>query len=249
MILIRLAHAAVMPTPADLIRKLEKTHPGSEATPAQTATESSAPLTSSVQASSIKPAAQEPAESTTLDSQESKESPDPEPEPVPSAASEVLNIESQEEQQSAQPERPPSPQSLRELVRLFEDQGELLLAATIKLKMRPIKFDDGHFEFDADGSLENGFPEKIARLLWDWTGIKWIIARGDGASGPTLDEQDAAKRQEQIDAISSHPLVEKVLTTFPGAKVEAVEDITPPDAIEIDDEDDDSHTGGVVDHA
>jgi DNA polymerase-3 subunit gamma/tau len=249
MILIRLAHAAVMPTPADLVRKLEKTPPGSEAPPAQTATESSAQPASSAQASSTQPVAQEPAEDAVPDSQESNESPDPEPEPVPSVAPEAPNIETPEAQQSAKPERSPSPQSLRELVRLFEDQNELLLAATIKLKMRPIKFDDGHFEFNADDDLEDGFSEKIARLLWDWTGVKWIVARGDGASAPTLDEQEAAKRQEQIDAISSHPLVEEVLTAFPGAKVEAVEDITPPDTIETDDEDDNSQTGGVVDHA
>jgi DNA polymerase-3 subunit gamma/tau len=140
-------------------------------------------------------------------------------------------------------------------VRLFEDQDEMILASTIKLKMRPVRFDDGHFEFEANGKLDDAVAGKMARLLREWTGIKWIITKGDGPAGPTLNEQDAARLQKQIDAVSSHPLVEEVLTAFPGAKVAAVEDMAllgatgPGDDDADDDADDDGRDEGVADHA
>ena len=132
-----------------------------------------------------------------------------------------------------------SPQSLRALTRLFEDRGELLLASTIKLKMRPVKFEDGCFEYQAKGHLEPNVTEKIARLLYDWTGLKWIIAESEGEAGHTLEEQDAMKLQAEIDEISTNPLVAEVLAQFPGAKVEVIEDITAPELTSSDDDQDD----------
>ena len=224
MVLIRLAHAAMMPTPADLVRKLEKSPPGSIATPVYTATASAAP---SAQASA-QPSAQTMPESAPESVPEIAK-PDPEPEPAQLAESEAPLIE----KEASSP-----PTDLRALVRLFEDKGELLLAATIKLKMRPVKFEDGRFDYQAKGELEPSVTEKIARLLYDWTGIKWIVAHADGEAGHTLEEQDAMKLQAEIDVISENPLVAEVLAQFPGAKVEVIEDITAPDMTTSDDETD-----------
>ena len=241
MILIRLAHAAMMPTPADLVRKLEKTPPGSVATPVYTATASAAPSASSASGQAT-PSEQASTPVPQPASPEEKESPDPEPEPAVLAeapqplASEPVTSQPFENQLT------PSPESLRALARLFEDQGELLLAATIKLKMRPVKFEDGLFEYQAKGELEPSVTEKIARLLHDWTGIKWIISESTGEAGNTLEEQDAMKLQSEIDAISTNPLVAEVLAQFPGAKVETIEDITAPEMTSVEDDENPNQT-------
>ncbi len=243
MLLIRLAHAAVLPTPADLVRKLEKTPSAAIAAPVYAASASSAQMPPAPIGAPAAPSA-EPASGP-------KSSVEVDPEPEPSG------IQYDDASVLAEPTSPPplppistpistpksspmsspvvteekklSPQSLRQMVRLFEDQGELLLASTIKLKMRPVRFDDGQFDFQPNGTLEPSVTEKMARLLYDWTGIKWIIAEAEGEAGPTLDAQDAAKLQAQIDVISANPLVAEVLTTFPGAKVAEIEDITNPE--------------------
>ena len=177
MIIIRLAHASTLPTPADLVKKLEKTTPDSNpATP---------------------------------------DTPPPQPQP--------------QNQQTQQKQEMHSPQSLRQLVRLFEDQGELLLAATIKLKIKPVKFQDGQLDYQIKGNLEANVIEKITRLLHQWTGIKWILNEAQGNAEPTLDEQDAAKIQKQIDDVSTHPIVSQVLTAFPGAKVQTIENMETPE--------------------
>ena len=241
MILIRLAHAAMMPTPADLVRKLEKTPPGSVATPVYTATASAAPSASSASGQAT-PSEQASTPAPQPASPEEKESSDPEPEPAVLAeapqplASQPLTSQPFENQLS------PSPESLRALARLFEDQGELLLAATIKLKMRPVKFEDGLFEYQTKGELEPSVTEKIARLLHDWTGIKWIISEKAGEAGHTLEEQDAMKLQSEIDAISTNPLVAEVLAQFPGAKVETIEDITAPEMTSAEDDENPNQT-------
>ena len=249
MILIRLAHAALMPTPADLIRKLEKSSPTSNAAPVYSASASSPPVAAS---------------KTTVDTPESHSSSQsevpstPEAPIIPEPRSD-LNVlaESQKtiEDDNSQHQQAlsHSPQTLRQMARLFEDQGELLLASTIKLKMSPVSFEEGRFEYQSHGTLEPSVTEKIARLLHNWTGIKWIIAESDGNAGLTLQEQEAAQFKEQIDAISQHPLVAEVLTQFPGAKVDAIEDITASDISEPDTEeaDDDNvlSDGGALGHA
>ena len=250
MILIRLAHAAMMPTPADLVRKLEKSPASSIATPVYSGSASSQLVqTSGVM---VEGAANEPSKKSEKPTQEEK-SPEPEPELTAFAMAEPQNAIITQET----PEKTVhSPQSLRQMVRLFEDEGELLLASTIKLKMCPVSFEEGRFEYQPKGLLEPSVTEKIARLLNGWTGIKWIIAETDDVAGLTLDEQDAAKLKKQIDEIRTHPLVAEVLAQFPGAKVDVIEDITTPDALgsqggdnsEVSDAADPS-TGGALDHA
>ena len=240
MVLIRLAYAAMMPTPADLVRKLEKSPPGSISTPVYTATASAVPAaTASSGLANMPESSPAPAsgqdQSSDISRDDQPSSPEPEPEPVGFAEPDQGIAPSS----NAGLDDTASPQSLRALTRLFEDRGELLLASTIKLKMRPVKFEDGCFEYQAKGHLEPNVTEKIARLLYDWTGIKWIIAESQGEAGHTLEEQDAMKLQAEIDEISTNPLVAEVLAQFPGAKVSVIEDITAPELTSSDDDQDD----------
>ena len=171
MVLIRLAHAASMPTPADLVRKLESDPPPP---PPQ------------------KPVSEKSAGQT----------------PAPARSGEA-------------PSEPLSdaPQSLREMAKLFEDRGELLLAATIRNKLRPVVFEVGQFEFAAGSDLDSGVPAEIAGRLREWTGLRWIVAVSSSGGGATLAEQDSEARAKDIARLARHPLVGAVLEAFPGAEI------------------------------
>ena len=204
MVLIRLAYAAMMPTPADLVRKLEKSPPGSNFNSCLYSDRvcgaaRGCPSFFRVGQHGGAQTARPPNQAVQPPRDDQPSSPDPEPEPAGFA---------EPDQHRSYPMRgltmikPHPRRSLSALVRLFEDRGELLLASTIKLKMRPVKFEDGCFDYQAKGHLEPNVTEKIARLLYDWTGLKWIIAQSDGEAGHTLEEQDAMKLQAEIDEIS-----------------------------------------------
>ena len=229
MLLIRLAHVAPMPTPAELVRKLEQNPPSATSpqrtVPPQPAATPSAPV----------PTAEEIS--------------DPEPEPHPAPATNVEmpapEVSAPEMTASAEPlsESPeamrPIPQDMRELVRLFEDQGEMILANLIRFHLRPVVFEPGRLDYDRDSDVDARALANIARNLQDWTGLRWIINPADGG-GKTLDEQDRERHQAEVNHVSANPLVAAVLNGFPGATVAAVtpiESLVPSESADDDDDD------------
>ena len=247
MVLIRLAHAATMPTPADLVRKLEGQPPASQ--PTSSAAPSAAAKSDSAGAMA---SAQQPPAHLSVPEQVPPEPAPPEqappeqatPEPAaPEPVTPALQAVAETAPPSAEP--PPqtgpqdaAPQSMRQMVQLFEDQGELLLAATIRNKLRPVIFEPGRFEFTAESDLAPGVPAEIAARLRQWTGLRWIVAVASSGGGATIDEQDTAQRAKDIARLATHPLVAATLETFPGAEVSEIRHVTPMPEAE-DDQDSD----------
>ena len=234
MVLIRLAHAATMPTPADLVRKLEGQNTVSASPPA------SSPATADASAASgAGTSVQQPAAERSISEQMPPQTP---PEPTPPApappeqaapAPEAV-VEAAPPTAELMPEPMPetgpqdeAPQSMRQMVQLFEDHGELLLAATIRNKLRPVIFEPGRFEFTAESDLAPGVPAEIAARLHEWTGLRWIVAVASSGGGATIDEQDTAQRAKDIARLATHPLVAATLETFPGAEVSEIRHVEP----------------------
>ena len=226
MVLIRLAHTAPMPTPADLVKKLEQMPPNTASTSPQ---QQSAPRPSA-------PPAPKP---------EAVVDQDPEPEPAASEA--VLAEPSFSEPASAEPApsesvatpAPPiaSPNNLNELVMLFEDQGELILANQIRLHLKIVRFEEGVIDYDQSSKVDDKSIAAISSLLHQWTAIKWLMTPSEASGGRTLDERDRDQKQAEIDAVSSHPLVAAALNRFPGAavtSVTALDGLDPPDGLETE---------------
>ena len=245
MLLIRLAHVAPMPTPAELVRKLEQ-NPPSTSSPQRSAPAQPAP--SAPPASSSAP----------LSASDDLGDSDPDPHPVSEAAglkdAPAMDAGSENWDQanhsieSPEPNRPisqdPIPQDMREMVRLFEDQGEMILANLIRFHLRPVVFEPGRFEYDQDSDVDARAIADIARHLQDWTGLRWIISPANGG-GKTLDEQDRERHQAEVDQVSANPLVAAVLNGFPGATVAAV---TPIESLGASDTDDDGPDDDATDH-
>ena len=125
------------------------------------------------------------------------------------------------------------------MVQLFESHGELLLASTIRTKLRPVVFEPGRFEFSSGDDLAPNVPAEIAARLLEWTGLRWIVAVASDGGGATIDEQDAGARAREIARITQHPLVAATLDAFPGAEVSEVRPLEVMPDPEPDDNDDD----------
>ena len=69
------------------------------------------------------------------------------------------------------------------------------------------------------------YPHLAARLsdlLSKWTGRRWIASVSSDIGKPTLSEQKAAKGDELRSRAENDPMVQAILRTFPGAKLETV---------------------------
>ena len=238
MLLIRLAHLANMPTPADIIGKLGRgadaapatapqspppKNPGpQDATPENTAQETPGPPPV---ASDIPPA---PAGMSAAGGAAVAQ-PEPAPEPAPDISPEDQTADHNTEQ-LADPSSPvgetgPTLNSLQDVAALAESHDEALLAARIRTFVRPVRLQPNLLEI----ALADGAPDTlagdIARNLSQWTGQRWMVSLAEGKGGQTIAEARTAARNAQKDEIAATPTVRAVMDVFPGAKIEDIRPI------------------------
>src|SRR5207245_4301226 len=63
---------------------------------------------------------------------------------------------------------------------------------------------------------------RLGQLLTEWTGSRWLIAISEAEGEPTLREQEERRERDLRNKVTSHPLVQAMLETFPGATIAAV---------------------------
>lgn len=224
MVLIRLAHVANMPTPGDLVKKLKDISPDQLAPPKSSA-DTSAPPTSEHQASAPQSFEPEPFAPPTSEQQ--------------AAVSDLVapRIADQDEPASTAPAAPavsanatpdlmPAPENMTQMAQIFEDHGELKLAAYLKTRIRPVQLNAGRFEFSTDKPLDESTPGQIAYLLSEWTGMRWIVSVASQAGSETLNEIDQQKQQALEDRLIADPMMQTALETFPGAKIHKIMPLT-----------------------
>ncbi len=173
MVLIRLAHLAPMPTPADIIKTLQEDK--APATPVPPAPVSGEQNSATGTASMMHPRVDAAQNQTT--STEIKPAPEPAginpeisvSETFPAEASSAQrdmpadppiaeNPESEKVEQSA-----PSFASLRDIAHYFEEQGAQILAARIKRHLRPVSIGAQKLEVVVIGDNAEDLPQQVAK--------------------------------------------------------------------------------------
>jgi len=201
MVLVRLAYAADLPTPGDLMRRL-----GDAGGPEGERTQGSI---------LAKPSPRQPAHASLPE--------------TPSAAAEVANETEPEAAPSAATPLA-NPQSFEELVALAEQKRDLKLKHALTEQVRLVRFRPGHLELNPLGSAARELGQELMRKLKAWTGRVWIVALSGEEGAPPLGAQRRAREILEIDAIRDHPQVRQVLQHFPDARIAAVRPTTSNDA-------------------
>ena len=228
MLLIRLAHSAPMPTPAEILQKLPQAPAGTASSaPTSSAPTSSAP-TSSAPATSQDSASQ----SATSQNTPSQTIAPHEPQmsssmPAPSAIA-VGDAHSAPPQPVAELSSAPAPMakadlsSIASIVHLSEEAGEFILAAHMRNYVRIISLDTAHMEISLDEGAPDDLPSKMAKFLSSHAGQPFLVSLGIGKGASTLREQeeDAVKRAKAEAA--KDPLVAEILAAFPESEVSSI---------------------------
>ena len=227
MVLIRLAHIAPLPTPAEIIRKLPEaqkqtqTQSNPQANPqaqAQNQTESQA---------TRMPEAPELQEQTAPEPDieemppESSASLPAQPDTAPAEVSPELQPEEKPEDNMA-----PMPDTLEAITDLCEAQGEFIMASFIRRHMRPVLVEAGRIDVQLTQDADDRMLANLAKSLGGWTGRQWLISLKHEGGMPTIEEAQAQTQQAIFDKAATEPLVGAVLDTFPSAKISAVNENT-----------------------
>ena len=115
-----------------------------------------------------------------------------------------------------------------DVVAMAGERREIQLKTALKRDVRLVRFEDGHVELALTDRAAASLPNELTRALNAWTGRRWMVTVSREPGQPTLAEaREASERERRHDA-TSHPLVQAVLSSFPGAEIVDVRDRAVP---------------------
>jgi DNA polymerase III subunit gamma/tau len=125
-----------------------------------------------------------------------------------------------------------------DVVALARAKRDIQLVQSLEREVRLARFDEGSIAFTPVEGAEPGLAQTLSRRLQEWTGERWMVALVAGAAAPTLREMAQAREAERTSSAASHPLVQKVLDRFKGARIVDVRrpEAAPSPTREADDE-------------
>jgi DNA polymerase-3 subunit gamma/tau len=216
MVLIRLAYAADMPSPADLIKKLQ-------GAPSQAAASNAPPPAAPVSGGNGGASAVSRGGSSR-----------PESAPMPRA----------DFQPEPQASGLPQPRSFQDIIALAVEHKEGVLETHLTDNVHLVRFQPGRIELRPGDRAPPDLIGKLSQRLHAWTGVRWVVTVSREAGEATLRDQKQAAEKQVHNEVIEHPLVRAALRAFPGAQVTSIietaaAELTVPDGDAVLDADSD----------
>ncbi len=109
--------------------------------------------------------------------------------------------------------------SFAELIALAAEKRDLAIKSALERDVRLVRFEDGTLEVALEESARKTLVGELSRKLADWTGRRWMVAVSAEAGTPSLRAQAETRKAELKDGVRDDPLVQAVLARFPGAEI------------------------------
>jgi DNA polymerase-3 subunit gamma/tau len=123
---------------------------------------------------------------------------------------------------AAQPAPLPNPRSFTDVVALFESKREARLVHHLMHHVHEVRCEPGLIEFRPEPQAPLDLAPRLSEYLGRWTGRRWIASVSRAEGKPTLAAQKNANADSLRAAAESNPVVQAILKTFPGARIDAV---------------------------
>ncbi len=202
MAVIRLTHVAEMPSPEDLVRKLQDTPP-----PSMPPSGGGAPVGAGGGGTNAMSSAPAPTHrgpsgpSASLGGAQ----------PVQAVATENALA------------RYPTFEHVIELIRANRD---VKLLVEVEGGVRLAAYQPGRIEFTPTDGAQPDLAQRLGTALQRWTGNRWAVSLINGCDAATISEKKDAAKQALRDEASEHPLVRAVFESFPKAKITEIRSAT-----------------------
>lgn len=232
MVLVRLAFASDLPSPADLARKLDGGGQSPTGPSGNTQTSPSGSggarmhQQSGAAALAISNASPERAPEA-VSAPRAHLSVVPQTDPV--AAEHVMEVIS-----TPTPSAEPDPiqataiSSIEDMIDLLNDRADVMLKGQVINFVRPVKFHDGMLEFSPSPGAPADLGARLGKRLRDLTGNPWkIVMTAEAEGGQTIAEMRMSRKAAMIAAAEQHHVIQKIKSVFQGATVREVRDLSP----------------------
>jgi DNA polymerase III subunit gamma/tau len=110
-----------------------------------------------------------------------------------------------------------------DLIALASEKRDLQMKTALERDVRLVRCEDGRLEIGLENGAAKAIVGDLARKLSQWTGRRWMVVVSAEVGAPSLKAQSEAKQAELKTGVQAHPLVQSVLTRFPGAEITRVQ--------------------------
>jgi len=121
--------------------------------------------------------------------------------------------------------------SLADIAALADANRDMAFKVLFRRYVRLVRVESGRIEI----ALAEGAPRTLSGDLVDrlmrWTGRRWLVTVARDGGGPTLSESETERRENAISDARSDPAVAAILAAFPGARIV---DVRLPQTTEAD---------------
>ena len=204
MVLVRIAYAADLPTPDEVVRTLgdgasAPARPQGNGGSAQAPAQNSAPRYDAPRGSPRSSAAVSP-----------RLADDPVAEINAPTAAPTLTVG-----------------SFEALIALVQEKRDITMKLALERDVRLVRCEDGQLEIALEKSAPKTLVHDLQRKLTAWTGKRWMVVVSQEQGSATMRAQAEARQAELERGVQNDPLVQAVLNRFPGAKVVGVTQNAP----------------------
>jgi DNA polymerase-3 subunit gamma/tau len=197
MVLVRIAYAADLPTPDEVVRSLGESARGNDS---RTTASAAAP-----QRAELRSEAPRGAPRAVLGSA------------APAASSVPMGEPMARATESARPGR--ALKSFEDLIALAAERRDLAIKSALERDVRLVRFEDGQLELALEASARKTLIGELSKKLNDWTGRRWMVVVSTEPGALSIKTQSELRKAELKDVVRGDPLVQAVLARFPGAEI------------------------------
>ena len=202
MVLVRLAYAADLPTPDEVIRSLDQTRRADGAGEAQLAKQMSAD----------QPRLDQPRPDTTARGSRAAA-------PLAAAMPMSVSAPAPVSVPTADAADVRAVKSFDDLIALAAEKRDLSIKSALERDVRLVRFEDGKIELALEGGARQTLIGELSKKLTEWTGRRWMVAVSAEAGSPSIRAQAEMRKTELKEGVRGDPLVQAVLERFPGAEI------------------------------
>ena len=112
--------------------------------------------------------------------------------------------------------------TFEQVIDLIRAKRDMLLLNEIETGLRLVRYAPGRIEFEPAPGARADLASRLGQRLQGWTGARWGVSVVASGGAPTIAEtRDSTLAQVRAEA-ADNPLVQAILSAFPGAKIAEV---------------------------
>ncbi|MGN8023280.1 DNA polymerase III subunit gamma/tau [Phyllobacterium sp. 22229] len=117
--------------------------------------------------------------------------------------------------------------SIADIVALADKQRNMQFKILVKNCVRLVSIKPGRLEINLTDDAPKTLLTDLSQKLSEWTGARWMVSLSREQGGRTINETETARRDSMLSDARADPDVAAILSRFPGAKIINVRIATP----------------------